>query len=312
MEGQSKVDAVEAIVNVLIYLVISFSLFAMIVFVAFPKYLPLEKIVSILIFVLVLFVIFGLAEIYLYRLVDWFYGREPTWETASWGYLLVYAIATSLQNVGILLALFLGKKYFDTQLDLKTAEATKRENELRILKAQIDPHFLFNNLNSVDTLIDSNPQLAREYIQKLSKLYRYLLKTRDDVVVSLEEELAFAQNYIFLLENRFGDAFVFKVENGANFFNKLIPPGALQTVLENVIKHNSATSDEPVITTISINENEVLISNNIQSAGISDDAGGSGLKNLQSRFRLLGDKKIKIESTDFFKVTIPLINQIYE
>jgi len=252
MEDYSQVGFLEAIVNVLIYLVMSFSLWATIVFFVFPKYLPLEKIFSILLSVIILFLVFGLAEIYLYRFIDWIYGRAPTWGNVSISYLPILAIGLSLQNVGVLLALFLGKKYFDTQLDLKTAEATKKENELNILKAQIDPHFLFNNLNSVDTLIDSNPQLAREYIQKLSKLYRYLLKTRDDAVVSLEEELAFAKNYVFLLENRFGDAFVFKFEKDIDASDKLIPPGALQTVLENVIKHNSATSEQPVITNISI------------------------------------------------------------
>ena len=92
--------------------------------------------------------------------------------------LILYSLITSFKNVGVLLGFFLAKKYYTSQQELKLAEANKRENELRILKAQIDPHFLYNNLNSVDALIQSNPVLAREYVQRLSKLYRYLLKRK--------------------------------------------------------------------------------------------------------------------------------------
>ncbi len=300
----------EATLNVFIYFCLSITLFSIIVFYVFPRFLPEQRIVTILFIVVLLFVIFGFFEIYLHQFLDAKLGRKDSLAHTSFTYLTVYALFVSFQNVGLLLAIFLGKKYFDTQLDLKSAEIERRKNELHILKAQIDPHFLFNNLNSVDALIQSNPSLARDYVQRLSNLYRYLLKTKDDDVVLFEEELNFAQDYIFLLENRFGKSYQFKIERKGEIDNKLIPPGALQTILENVIKHNMASFEEPVITTIVIREEVVIISNNIQANTIPEDSSGTGLKNLSARYRLLGDQGIQIESNGFFRVTIPLLQQI--
>jgi len=195
-------------------------------------------------------------------------------------------------------------------LDLQIKEKEKRESELLLLKSQIDPHFLFNNLNTVDALIDSDPQVAKEYLQRLSQLYRYLIRTKDDEVVLLEEEMEFARNYIYLLEKRFGKAYQFNIEGFAEITDQFIPPGALQTVIENVVKHNMSTVEEPIITDIILKKDQVVISNDLRLKPNVKTSNKTGLDNLKARVALLSERKIEVTSDERYTVLIPLINQI--
>ena len=166
--------------------------------------------------------------------------------------LITWGISSSTQNAGILIGILLGKKFYEAQLELEKKEMQKRENELRLLKSQIDPHFLFNNLNTVDALIDSDPKAAKEYLNQLSQIYRYLIRTKDDEIVSTAIEMEFAESYMHLIEKRYGSAYQFNVIKSEATTETYIPPGALQTVIENVVKHNSASEEDPIITDINI------------------------------------------------------------
>ncbi len=224
---------------------------------------------------------------------------------------IYYGFVMHIEGVGIFATFLLGKKLYDAQLHVTQIEKEKKESELLLLKSQIDPHFLFNNLNTIDSLIDSDPKAAKIYLNKLSTLYRYLISNKDFEVVPLEDELEFAKNYMYLIESRFGDAYLFEVKNEIKDTNDfLIPPGALQTLLENIVKHNHGNSSSPIKTNINITEDSIIVSNNINAKKKFVDSTGIGLTNLKARYKLLTDSDIEIQSNKNFIVKLPPLKQV--
>jgi hypothetical protein len=204
------------------------------------------------------------------------------------------------------------KDWFVNQRRIERLETDKIRNELQQLKAQINPHFLFNNLNTLDGLIEKNPALAQDYLHKMAGLYRYVLTNSEQELVPLEKELAFSEQYIFLLENRFGGAYQFeRPPNVLQKSNWLIPPTSLQTLIENVVKHNEGTPDVPLITQIKIQDQFLEISHSKRPKTQVPSKLGTGLKNLQSRYQLICQQAIEvIDSPDHFTVRLPLIQQV--
>lgn len=204
--------------------------------------------------------------------------------------------------IGVLLI----KKFYEGQTKFLEIEKQQKENELKLLRSQIDPHFLFNNLNTLDSLIDSDSEKAKEYINRLSLIYRYLIQTKDAEVMELSKEIQFADNYIFLIETRFGNDYKFTIEKDAEINDKFIPTGALQALLENVVKHNKA-KDKFIQTTITIKEDWLTV-NNTKSVNLNRESLGTGLQNLQTRYELLSDKKVDIKNANNrFVISIPII-----
>ncbi|WP_179337463.1 sensor histidine kinase [Winogradskyella ludwigii] len=205
-------------------------------------------------------------------------------------------------------ALLLTKKFYEGQNEFLKIEKQQKENELKLLRSQLDPHFLFNNLNTLDALIDSNPTSAKEYINRLSLIYRYLIKTKDAEVMELSKEVAFAENYVFLIETRFANDYRFNIVNNTSLNDKFIPTGALQTLLENVVKHNKMIDGNTIETTILIAEDWITVTNTNTSTGINPESLGTGLINLKQRYQLLSDKQIQISDTaKSYKIIIPII-----
>lgn len=297
----------EAVLDTLVYCIFCFLVAYIIVFKLFPRFFPQKKILQLFFWTVLIMMIFGVLEIILYILID---GQKTISEVLSGKPWYMWAVSTSAENAGILIGILLGKKFYEAQLDLQTREKEKKESELRLLKSQIDPHFLFNNLNTVDSLIDTDPQVAKEYLNKLAKLYRYLIHTKEDEVVPLEDELDFAQNYIFLMNKRYGNIYQFEVNQQSNIDNHLIPPGALQTLLENVVKHNIGDSQEPVVCQIEIQNDKIIVRNNVRLKNEKADSTGTGLNNLLARYALLSDKEVKIQSGSDYIVELPLIKNI--
>ena len=275
------------------------------IFVIFAKYFPKKQYARLIAYGVLFLFFIGILEV--------------QWHCYFWpckGNLLSFAaiyqgMIFHVESVGIFGMFLLGKKLYDSQIHFTKMEKEKREAELQFLKSQIDPHFLFNNLNTIDSLIDSDPKVAKIYLNKLSQLYRYLISSKDFEVVPLEEELEFARNYMYLIESRFGDAYQFEIESKIDEENDfLIPPGALQTLLENIVKHNHGSSINPIKTSIEITKENVIISNNIKTKNTKVDSTGIGLTNLKSRYKLLTDQDINIESNENFTVTLPTIKQV--
>ena len=222
--------------------------------------------------------------------------------------LLLYGTFNGADSVAFPLAILVSKKFYESQKQISNIEKKQKENELKLLRSQINPHFLFNNLNTLDSLIDSDSEKAKEYINRLSLTYRYLIQTKDSEVMELSQELQHAENYIFLIRTRFGDDYEFLIDKKASVENKFIPTGAVQALLENVVKHNKATGNSNIKSAITI-ENDLLTIRNTKSTRPSQSESlGTGLDNLKSRYQLLSDQKVTItDAEEFFEVIIPII-----
>ncbi len=302
------------ILDTLVYTFFTLTLSFLIVFKLFPKYFPKKQIVLLFAIVVLLMMLFGVVEVLLYEVIEAGGLDKINWEKViaelKKSNLWVYGIITSSENSGILIGILLGKKFYDAQMTIQEKEKEKKESELRLLKSQVDPHFLFNNLNTIDSLIDTNPDIAKTYLNKLAQLYRYLIRTKDYEVVTLEEELEFTNNYIYLMEQRFGAAYSFEIQKDPNLDDMLIPPAALQTLLENVVKHNQGYESNPIKTTIKITKKTITIQNNIDQKSKATDSYGIGLNNLKARYKFLSEDEIQIKSDHNFTVTLPVLNVI--
>lgn len=258
------------------------------------------------------FVILGLIILSFFGVIDYvaaFWSGNGEWNKfPKWYNLLIKGVYKSSDNVGLIFGIILTKKFYQGQAQLFNVQKQQKENELKLLRSQIDPHFLFNNLNTLDALIDSDTEKAKEYINRLSLIYRYLIRTKDAEVMELSNEIEFAENYIFLIQTRFGTDYDFQIKRNAILTDKFIPTGALLVLLENVVKHNKVNTKKYITTSIEIGEDWLTVINAKSNNSSDHESFGTGLKNLRTRYKLLSDTNINIiDSEDEFEVTIPII-----
>ncbi len=219
----------------------------------------------------------------------------------------VFVIVFSLSIALFILMLIFFKMITEEKIKnekLKTETAKSRFNSL---KSQLDPHFLFNNLNVLTALIHENPDKAEEFTLQLADIYRYLLSTEDKELIPLDEEISFAKQYMYLLnlrfENQLDYSFPQKLPPG-----KKIPPLSLQLLLENIIKHNVFTEKKPLKIFMYIEDEFLIVKNELRKRVHSQNTSQKGLFNLKQRYNLLGNKKIEInEEENYFIVKIPLL-----
>jgi hypothetical protein len=188
-------------------------------------------------------------------------------------------------------------------------ETAKVEAELEALKTQIDPHFIFNSLNTLSYLITREPQSARLYNDTLAKVYRYILGNKEKDLVLLKEELEFISNYFYLLKIRFADAVNMIIEiNDVSAEDFLIPPISLQTLVENAIKHNEFSETHPLDIKVAVSQNYVVVRNPVKPKEQSAPSNKIGLNNLDNRYKLITRKSIVIENNyRFFSVKLPIL-----
>lgn len=178
------------------------------------------------------------------------------------------------------------------------------------LKNQLDPHFLFNSLNVLSSLIDENPGQAQRFTASMSKIYRYVLEQKDKELVTVEEEINFAKTYCDLLKTRFEDSVSFDFNVNEKDLKSYVVPLSLQLLLENCIKHNFATSSKPLHIKIYSENGNLFIENNLQQREQVKESAGIGLANIVQRYSLLTKQNVFIEkSATFFRVKIPILTQ---
>jgi LytS/YehU family sensor histidine kinase len=241
----------------------------------------------------------------------WFYISKDKF---TWNALLKFNLICALAIILFTLVyeiLFLNK---ERELDSKIVDQLDRERsqaELEALRNQLDPHFIFNSLNTLNHLIVNNPQQAYIFNNKLAQVYKYFLINKNNELISLRDELEFIDSYFFLLQIRHDDKLNLMTElNGNNEKLILIPPFALQILVENAIKHNEFNHENPLHIEIAMNHEYLKVSNNVKPKPYLVNSTGIGLKNLSSRYRILSHKDIVIENTDkYFTVKLPLIKQ---
>lgn len=178
------------------------------------------------------------------------------------------------------------------------------------LKSQLDPHFLFNSLNVLVSLIEEDTDKAQKFTTSLSKVYRYVLEQKDKDLVSLEEELAFAKTYMLLLKMRFENAIDCTIPVKAHNPEAKIVPLSLQILLENCIKHNVVSEQQPLQINIIESENNLIVTNNFQQKKTLNKSSGIGLRNITERYQILSTRTISInQSKNEFKVELPLLTK---
>ncbi|HEY4111961.1 sensor histidine kinase [Puia sp.] len=188
-------------------------------------------------------------------------------------------------------------------------EYLKQENlqaQLTSMRQQISPHFLFNSLNTLSTL--SREEAVKEYILKLSEVYRYVLHYQEQNIVSIRDELAFIRSYIYILESRFEEGLKVNIQLNPDCLNRKILPFALQLLVENAVKHNAISYTDPLSIDIYDKGDSLIVENDLRPRLTMEDGYGMGLHNLAERYRLTTDKEIVIiRETSKFKVKIPLL-----
>ena len=221
--------------------------------------------------------------------------------------ILILVWLVELVIVGLLLS---NRSIQNTlKLQQEAAELQKENNTARYaaLQNQLNPHFLFNSLNTLIAEIEYNPSNAVRFTKHLSSVYRYVLQSQDKTLVPLNEELDFMKSYLFLHEVRLGNCISCECLVPDDYSDAMLPPLTLQLLVENVIKHNSITSGKPMRIHIDIENNYLIVSNPIQPKKSNDSSSGVGLNNLSNRCKLmLGEEIIVIKENNSFTVKVPL------
>lgn len=240
----------------------------------------------------------------------WFaVSKEEFAFTKLFNFVLYTAIAVTV------FTLFYEVVFLNTEKEehIKIADELDKERmqaETSILRNELDPHFIFNSLTTLNQLIKNDPDKAASYNDNLAQVYKYVLKNKNKETVSLAEELSFIEEYFLLLQIRFGN----KLQLEGNFDslsshqNKLIIPCALQILVENAVKHNECTEQNPLQIKIHLNGTSLKVSNNIMPKPFLIHSTETGLNNLNLRYKLLGTEEIKITKNETtYTVTLPLL-----
>jgi LytS/YehU family sensor histidine kinase len=187
-------------------------------------------------------------------------------------------------------------------------ERLRSQAELEALKAQVDPHFLFNSLNTLGHLIVRDAARGREFCDLLAEVYRYVLATRERDLVPLGDELTFVRNYHRLLALRFGAAVQLELAAGLDQPQALVPPLSVQTLLENAVKHNRVGDGEPLRVLLSRGDGELRVSNTLLARSSARASSGLGLRNLDERCRHLTGRPLQVQAGPArFEVVLPLV-----
>jgi two-component system, LytTR family, sensor kinase len=205
--------------------------------------------------------------------------------------------------------LFYIGQYKNKQLEAEELKRINSQAQLQAIKNQVNPHFLFNNLNVLSTLVMQESPEANKFIEEFSKVYRHVLSSSDQELITLQSELEFINPYIFLLQKRFPESIFVTINISPQYLSYKIIPVAVQMLLENAIKHNIASRQKPLDIYLSVNENKYLtVMNNLQTRVVEESSTQIGLENISKRYELITGKTIEIEKTNtHFIVSLPLI-----
>ena len=202
-------------------------------------------------------------------------------------------------------------EYKNKQLETEELKRINTQAQLQAIKNQVNPHFLFNNLNVLSSMVIKDNPDANKFIEEFSKVYRYILNSQDKELITLQTELEFIKPYIFLLEKRFPDSISIQLNIDEKYFQYFIVPAALQMLIENAIKHNVLSKARPLQIMVNINTAEnLVVRNNLQTKAQIENSTQVGLKNIAKRYELTTGKNINIIKDELsFSVSLPLIHQ---
>ena len=217
-----------------------------------------------------------------------------------------------------LFSIYFGYKFLkDWRKSELEAERLQKENarsQMMALKNHLDPHFLFNNLNILSSLMDKDTALSKTYLDKFAEVYRIILKAEQSDLSTVEDEIKMIDSYVYLLKVRFDKSVLFDVTVDSKDLYKAIPPLTIQMLIENAIKHNMANESHPIKIKIYSDNNHIVVENNLQKKKYAvQERKGSGLQNIQNRYEFFSNKKLEIiETESTYKVILPLLEIEYD
>jgi len=236
-----------------------------------------------------------------------------SWQTFIDGEMTAYYFSALI--ITLIISLFFHTVYYYKELQKRKVKEQKviagtASAKFDALKNQLDPHFLFNSLNVLTSLIDENPNNAQKFTTSLSKVYRYVLEQKNKELVTVDEELNFARTYMSLLKMRFEDSIIFDIPDAASNPESKVVPLSLQLLLENAVKHNMVTASKPLHIKIYEEGDYLVVVNNLQPKQIVKKSSGVGLNNIKERYQLLTQQQVKInKGAKEFAVTIPMLTK---
>jgi len=234
-------------------------------------------------------------------------GNQPA-PLKAWSFLIMRLV---LLNGIIIFIRYAYDNYTEKKQIAFEHELLKRahlQGKHEVLKQQVSPHFLFNSLNTLSSLIKQNPDNALLFTKELSSVYRYMLVHQDKAMVPLREEIAFLRSYVYLLRIRFGEAIRVVIDINDSFLDRSIPPNTLQLLIENAVKHNAFSTKLPLDISVSAAADGIAVRNNRQKKPADSTSPGIGLENIRARYQLAMGKDIIVQTDDhFFLVRLPII-----
>lgn len=250
------------------------------------------------------------AVLMVYIVGNGIYGYN--WQQ-NWTPLKLNIIYATLINLFLHLVnaiLFFFREYRRQWSEAEELRRTGEQAQVQLIKNQINPHFLFNNLNVLSGMVIKNNPEANHFIEEFSKVYRYILNNQEKELVPLHSELEFIQPYIFLLRKRFDNSLQVNISIPEQYKQCHVVPASLQMLIENAIKHNIVSSHKPLHIDIHANGNQTLVvTNNLQPRMVTEEPSTRiGLQNITKRYELISGRNVVVKKTDqIFEVTLPLL-----
>jgi len=202
------------------------------------------------------------------------------------------------------------ERYKTTLIETEQLKKEYLHSQLLGLKSQMNPHFLFNSLNTLSSLIHEDSDKAEDFLDHMSKVYRYLLRNNEDPLVSLQTEVDMVQSYYYLLKKRHCEALTIEIDIPRQYMDAEIPPLTLQMLVENTINQNTLTKNEPINIFIGVVNGQIQISHNVQPKLYGTKENEEAIENIANKFRLLAQKEIEIiELPDKRVILLPLLEQ---
>lgn len=269
------------------------------------RYLPIPEKISLRIMLHAILSLFiGAAMILLSMITDnepFFFSNPIVQLMLMFGFFFTFILILVSVTLRII------DQWIGSVQQLEEMKNLKLASDYSQLQAQLNPHFLFNNLSVLKSMITYEPEAAVQFTQNFTDVYRYVLQSKDKTTVKLADELDFIQAYVALHKERMGSALMVTTDIDNEILKREIPPMALQQLVENALKHNKALKDAPLLITIKARPETVIVSNtvNLKETTYSEK---TGLKNLVERYALLTGDKVDIrQGNDVFEVEIPLL-----
>lgn len=258
---------------------------------------------------LVQFIVMAVIVFFIMQTWEWIhlFSFVFSWDDYRW--LMLILLAYALIRVAVIEADYIYLKYKESLSEKELIEKMTLEQEIEVLKNQINPHFLFNCFNTLSSLITVDKKEAENFLDELSKVYRYLLNSNQNGFSTLESEIKFIESYSRLLKTRYREGLRISVNVDKHFYSYNIPSFSLQLLVENAVKHNIVSSQQPLILEIfTATGNKLVVNNNLQRKQLKEKSTRIGIQNIKSKYQLIKEKGFQVvEGERNFMVVLPML-----